>query len=716
MPSPTSAESLEPLESTAGGPPRRETRSLFGDLCELWALLAFAVAQPIYSRLVGRPMFLDRQTDGSLWLLVGLLSVAAPLLLAVVSSGLSRVQPRVYRAWHALAWIVLAGLLIQSSVRHVMPAMPYPLAAVVLVGLTAAFAVLRRRVAGLGTVLRVASVGSVLFPAVFWVQAHSHGGDPRRNDAAAKIRHPVPVVMVVFDEFCGVSLMDANRELNAARYPGFAELASDATWYRNATSVHPRTDRAVPALLSGRFPDRDVEPLEREYPQNLFTTILRGPTYVPVVLEPYTRLYPIERMKRYPDGSRFHDSASEMLRTLGLAYLQELLPEDLPYLSIDLPLSWFNLRDPSEEVSRRTGLIRHGWDRYRSEQVDQFLECISPRPQPALYFAHLCLPHYPWCFLPSGRRYADDVGISGQVQMPGANGVLKEDWGPDELATDQACAAYILQTQYADLVVSRLIARLKETGLYDECLLVIAGDHGVSFRPNRSRRLPAADSLADILSVPLFVKLPHQTTGGVSDRNVETIDVFPTMAEVLGMDLSDPVDGVSFLDPTAPEKAVKRFRNEDGVIEVDGVFEEKYAVLASLIGRFGGGRSPERMYRLGPHAELIGRPVAELRSRVHSGWSALVDQPRTMRADEQFVPARLFGSVTSLAGQNLEVSRPLTLAIAVNGVIRGTTRTFAQREFREQWSVLLPEEAFATGDNRVEVLVLAEAVGDAAPN
>jgi hypothetical protein len=699
-----------PLESVDDRKTVATNRAVFGDICELWALFAFTVAEPVYSRLVNRPMYLERQIDSSLWLLIGLLSFVGPVLLAAASVGLASLSRRLYRIWHVAGWSVMAGLLVLLAFRYSTLRLPFFVAAAAAVCLTTVLVVVRQRVASIGSLLRVASLGTLIFPVVFAVEVFGKGDDSRPAAAATEVRRPTPVVLVIFDEFCGVTLMDANRAVNAARFPGFAELGTTATWYRNATSVHPRTDHAVPAILSGKFPDRAAEPLAREYPQNLFSLLLRGRTYSPVVFEPYTRLYPIAEMKGVKSETVYHDTTASFLELLPMAYLQEVLPDDQPLIDIDLPLAWFNLRNPVEEWNRRGGLIMHMWDSDRLWQVDQFLECIAPRRLPGLYFAHFCLPHYPWCYLPSGRHYEADEGIFATTQIPGALGDLQEVWGPDELATDQACARSILQAQFADRQVARLIARLKETGLFDECLLIVVADHGVSFRPNHSRRLAAADSLADIMSVPLFVKLPKQTAGSISDRNVETIDVLPTIADVLGIDLAEPVDGVSFLDPASPEKPIKRFCNEQDVTEVDAVFEEKYAVLAHMLGKFGGGRSPERMYRLGPHSELIGRPAEELRIGPTSSWKPVVDSPRSFRVEGDFIPCHLTGRVK---GPNETPPRPVALAVAVNGIIRGTTRTYTTPECRDRWSLLLPEEDFRPGENEVEVMLIPDGVGGA---
>ncbi len=60
--------------------------------------------------------------------------------------------------------------------------------------------------------------------------------------------------MVVFDEFSIESLLDGSGRVDASLYPELRELAGDATWYRNETTVAPYTEAAVPAILTGEFP------------------------------------------------------------------------------------------------------------------------------------------------------------------------------------------------------------------------------------------------------------------------------------------------------------------------------------------------------------------------------------------------------------------------------------------------------------------------------
>ncbi|MBK8293979.1 MAG: hypothetical protein IPK93_04055 [Solirubrobacterales bacterium] len=70
------------------------------------------------------------------------------------------------------------------------------------------------------------------------------------------VANPAPVVMVILDEFPIASLMNDEEKIDGTRFPNFASLASDSTWYKNATAAAAYTPLAVPSILGGESPDR----------------------------------------------------------------------------------------------------------------------------------------------------------------------------------------------------------------------------------------------------------------------------------------------------------------------------------------------------------------------------------------------------------------------------------------------------------------------------
>src|SRR3954462_8352704 len=79
------------------------------------------------------------------------------------------------------------------------------------------------------------------------------------------------VGVVLFDEFPINSLLDRRSRVDPKRYPNFAELAKNATWFRNAYTVYDSTERAQPAIMDGNLPERDRQPISSDHPNSIFT-------------------------------------------------------------------------------------------------------------------------------------------------------------------------------------------------------------------------------------------------------------------------------------------------------------------------------------------------------------------------------------------------------------------------------------------------------------
>ena len=74
---------------------------------------------------------------------------------------------------------------------------------------------------------------------------------------------------------------------------------------------------------------------------------------------------------------------------------------------------------------------------------------------------------------------------------------------------------------------------------------MVAADHGVAFPKRRERRRLNRDTAAEIAPIPLFIKAPGQKKGEVDDAWVETIDIVPTIFDVLDLDPKVKMDGKS---------------------------------------------------------------------------------------------------------------------------------------------------------------------------
>ena len=114
------------------------------------------------------------------------------------------------------------------------------------------------------TVLSPAPLVFLLFPFASRVNKLVIGGEA--DASAADVSGSAPVVMVVFDELPVSSLLRPDGEIDTGRYPSFAALARGSTWFRRTATVHPNSEHAVPAVLTGRWPSADRLPIAADTP------------------------------------------------------------------------------------------------------------------------------------------------------------------------------------------------------------------------------------------------------------------------------------------------------------------------------------------------------------------------------------------------------------------------------------------------------------------
>jgi hypothetical protein len=671
----------------------------------LFVLTAFAVAQPVYDRVGDRPAYLaDMGVSAAAIVLLALtFSFLLPSLLAAIVWGVGRFSTRIGESLYAVIVCLLCTVTAAPLINRVdWLAAWISIGLTISVGTAATWVYLRFRPARL--VVTVASPAIVVFPALFllaspvaWQFFYPH------QQISTERWNPVPVVVVVLDEFCGMTLVNENREIDAIRFPNFAKLAAGATWFRNATTVYPDTVHALPAILSGRYPSNNWTPGIADRPQNLFSVLQATDAYDIVAFEPISRLASLP----VTNGESSHPSVLRQLTSIMPALSRVLLfhvtPLDLRSQLPEVPKLWFGFHEKTNADRRqRQGVFRYAKGDDRQEQFDHFLECLDDTPRPQLYFFHVLLPHIPWCYLPSGRKYIAETS-SWELNDDIVLG--------DELYVEQCQQRQLLQLRFCDSQMGRLLERLHDTGLYDKCLLIVTADHGVSFKPGNLRRYANEGNLPDIMSVPLFIKAPGQSAAAVSDKNVETIDILPTITKFLGIDLHLQVDGVSVFDVTRPERPDKKFKREEMLSSSPMVVPPDIlshsTVSAEIRQRFGSPDAPDGLFRIGSHPELLGRAAtdfplgkgASTELKLTRGGSVYSHDP------QELVPCYFEGKV--VIPSNL--TEPMDLAIAINGIVRATTRTYRVRGYRDQFSAMVPESAFHEGANDVRFYVVTVA-------
>lgn len=490
---------------------------------------------------------------------------------------------------------------------------------------------------------------------------------------ASTAKAKTPVVLIVYDELNTVSLMDATEEVDAIRYPNFASLARNSTWYRSATTVNHFTMNAVLAILTGEIPEASKLSARADSPKSLLTLLRKShrmKIFDPLLFCPdavCTALSPLTEETGDIDNSLVLDT-----------YLRPLLsePHAADTESKEIEACWLGACD--------------------------FADSVSAGERPTLHYLHEVLPHVPYKTLPSGRRYnVIDPDLATVNRRANARWL-------DDGAALQTEQRYLLQVGYTDRALGVVLNRLRETGIYDKALIVVTADHGCSHRAGGDqRRLPTSSNLDDIAFVPLFVKLPGQTKGRIDDAFVRSIDIAPTIARVLEIPVSRHVDGQSLVGHSLPRNGTVTVQGKaKGVsASLSKLRAKRSRTLAQQVANYGSG-SFARVYRVGPHHELIGRSASPFLIRSNDGIEAKLSNPSRAELDAvdpgaEIVPVYFQGTIGGKHGKELQ------LAIALNGKIQAVTRTYLQAG-ATRFAAIVPERALRRGRNTVAVFLLSE--------
>ena len=661
------------------------------------ALWALAIAGPIYDVLRrNAEFFVAYRTDRQdILLFVAVVSFLAPVALAALIWVLGRASKTV-GDW-ALTGVVGAfvavlaaqGLQVLSppAALHVGMSVGFGLIGVALYGYPA----VRSFVTWLTPAIVVFPLAFALDRAIWPMVWPPHA----QAALTAAPRTTPPIVFVVFDQLPLTSLLTAEGTIDARTFPGFGELAATSTWFRNATTSGELTTWALPPIVSGKYAESGQLPTAADYPHNLFTAL--GQSYQMAVFEPLTGLCP-DSICPPTAEVRNAPTLRPMLADAAVVLAHRVVPSDLARGLPPVDENWRGFAD-AQGFQRQWASERES-DRRRV--LDNFLERIGTNdPRATLYFLHALLPHEPYEYLPSGQRSGLKRGLPG---------ISFGRWTRAEWPVAQAYGRHLLQVGFVDRFVQRLIARLRSEQRFDDAVVVITSDHGVSFTPGTGFKALSRSNAESIMRVPLFVKRPLQPTGEINDRNVQGVDVLPLVADVLGVRLPFATDGRSPLDTSVPEPATKTVVHSGGrsrftIAAAD--LPAKSEMVARKLRWFGDGPEPYWTPLIAPARELQGRAIDQLKMEEDPSLRITLDVAEELTRlvpEDTWVPSLLSGRVRGSIGR----TEDLALAIAVNGRVAATTQTYhdLNGQVDGAWTALVNPVFYQKGFNDVRIYVV----------
>jgi iduronate 2-sulfatase len=125
---------------------------------------------------------------------------------------------------------------------------------------------------------------------------------------------------------------------------------------------------------------------------------------------------------------------------------------------------------------------------------------------------------------------------------------------PDDLR--EMHHGHLAAISYLDAQVGRVLEELDAQGLRNDTIVVFWSDHGLHLGEHGLTRKTTAFELD--AHVPLIIASPRFQAGQRTSALVELLDLYPTLAELCGLDAPDGLQGVSLVpllgDPTAAVK------------------------------------------------------------------------------------------------------------------------------------------------------------------
>lgn len=508
-----------------------------------------------------------------------------------------------------------------------------------------------------------------------------------------------PVVVIMLDELPTLSLLDNAGNINAKRYPNLAEFSTGATWYKYATTTAEATLHSVPPILTGKVIKigEQTLPLAANYPDNLFT--LLSTTHEINAFETFTQLCPALLCNRLkPDWGLIAEDTAVIFAHITVP---DALKRHLP--QIDNKWVGF-LRDNADSQNIHTDRDLHPHHRYkvRVEKLGWFLSELRSVSSSSVNYLHMLIPHSPWMYLPDGRVYshAEQRSFTGTVPA-GTPGLTKnKQLYSEQHLMDFIQQRHLLQTGYTDRLLGDIFSALRQRNMFDDAIIVVLSDHGVSFRPGESLREATESNSQDILSILMLIKYPGQKQPATNLRAARSIDVLPTILDVLNND-NDRLkfDGRSLLLPRESEPPTLELQRDTGEIQRftfnDFTAEFELAFQTRNKEIFDGGF--EAIYKINGQ-NLVNKTVQQFPQGVVVDYTLKLDNPhlyKNIDLAQNSIPTLI------RANRPHQFDRPgkTIVAVAVDGTIRGMSVLQQIESVDFDFQVLVSPESFGNGVN-----------------
>jgi arylsulfatase A-like enzyme len=207
---------------------------------------------------------------------------------------------------------------------------------------------------------------------------------------------------------------------------------------------------------------------------------------------------------------------------------------------------------------------RHATQLFADTAIEFLQKQTSDKPF-ALYVA-FTLPHDPRTAPPEYRAQYDAAKLPLPAnflpQHPFNNGELTvrdeklAPWPRTPETVREHLADYYACVTYLDAQIGRILAALKQTGQYDNTIIVFASDHGLAIG---SHGLFGKQNLYEhSMNAPLILAGPGVPKNKRSEAFAYLLDLFPTLCDLASLKTPSSVEGLSLAPVLAGKQKTRR--------------------------------------------------------------------------------------------------------------------------------------------------------------
>ena len=375
--------------------------------------------------------------------------------------------------------------------------------------------------------------------------------------AGAPVHRPDVLLIIVDDLNDWVGPLGGHPQ---AKTPNIDRLAARGMTFRNAHAPAPLCSPSRTALLTGLKPATtgvyDNRPdwrelaifnsapsLPKHFKNNGYITLGAGKIFHAHTFEP-------EGLKGYNDPAAWDGFYPSVAQQLPEEFTPEVKPANGNPVSSTFDWAALDITDGTMGDGRTTTWITK---QIAQKTVDQrFIAAGIYRPHLPWYTPKRYFDLYPVKSISLPRTAPDDLedvphtATRPFLELTDKPPMAEHRWVVETGNWHDAVRAYLAGISFADAQVGRIIDALDASERAQNTIIVLISDHG--FHLGEKERWRKDTLWEDVTRIPLIIVAPGVTTpASHTDRPVSLMDLYPTLAELSGLETPQHVEGNSLV-------------------------------------------------------------------------------------------------------------------------------------------------------------------------